>query len=162
MVLVFPAPESNRRSRLERPPSSPLADGNEWSRRRASNSGPDYERRLPRSCHIPICKRTFRFVRSHCRSGKSGAPPGIRTRTSMFLRHARIPIPPAGQKSKKARSPHGEFRALRKRKSPERFRGPGLGAVSALALAFLRFRTRAVLAEFPAILYEALPARWQG
>jgi hypothetical protein len=31
-----------------------------------------------------------------------------------------------------------------------------------LALAFLRFRTRAVLAEFPAIQYEALPARWQG
>jgi hypothetical protein len=31
-----------------------------------------------------------------------------------------------------------------------------------LALAFLRFRTRAVLAEFPAILYEALLARWQG
>lgn len=51
---------------------------------------------------------------------------------------------------------------LWKRKSPERFRGPGLGAVSALALAFLRFRTRAVLADFPAIQYEALPARWQG
>jgi len=31
-----------------------------------------------------------------------------------------------------------------------------------LALAFLRLRTRAVLADFAAILYEALPARWQG
>jgi hypothetical protein len=51
---------------------------------------------------------------------------------------------------------------LWKRKSPERFRGPGLGAVSALALAFLRFRTRGLLAEFPAIQYEAPPARWQG
>ena len=28
---------------------------------------------------------------------KSGTPPGIRTRNFMFLRHARIPIPPAGQ-----------------------------------------------------------------
>ena len=79
----------------------------------------------------------------------------------MFLRHARIPLPPAGHKKKKP----GHLTAqsgLWKIKSPERFRGPGLGAVSALALAFLRFRTRAVLAEFPAIQYEALPARWQG
>lgn len=51
---------------------------------------------------------------------------------------------------------------LWKRKSPERLRGPGPGEVSALALAFLRFRTRAVLAEFPAIQYEAFPALWQG
>ncbi len=79
----------------------------------------------------------------------------------MFLRHARIPFPPAGHENKKP----GHLTAqsgLWERKSPERFRGPGLGAVSALALAFLRFRTRAVLAEFPAIHDEAPPARWQG
>ena len=60
---------------------------------------------LPCTCHIPSCKRTIRLFRSHCRSGaeanplpqKSGTPPGIRTRNLMFLRHARIPIPPAGQ-----------------------------------------------------------------
>ena len=61
---------------------------------------------LPWSCHIPSCKRTIRLFRSHCRSGhgssfasakKSGTPPGIRTRNFMFLKHARIPIPPAGQ-----------------------------------------------------------------
>ena len=124
---------------------------------------------LPCTCHIPSCKRTVRLFRSYCRSGgsifasakKPGTPPGIRTRKSMFLRHARIPLPPAGHKNKKP----GHLTAqsgLWKIKSPERFRGPGLGAVSALALAFLRFRTRAVLAEFPAIQYEALPARWQG
>ena len=28
---------------------------------------------------------------------KSGTPPGIRTRNFMFLRHARMPVPPAGQ-----------------------------------------------------------------
>ena len=90
-----------------------------------------------------------------------GAPPGIRTRISMFLRHARIPIPPAGHENKKARTPHGELRALEKKK-PGALSRSGLGVVSALALAFLRFRTRAVLADFPAIQYEALPARWQG
>lgn len=60
---------------------------------------------LPCTCHIPSCKRTVRLFRSqlperrkHLRfRKKSGTPPGIRTRNSMFLRHARIPIPPAGQ-----------------------------------------------------------------
>jgi hypothetical protein len=68
------------------------------------------------------------------------------------------------QRGAKQKSPGTSRRnpGFRKRKSPERLRGPGLGAVSALALAFLRFRTRAVLAEFPAIQYEALPARWRG
>jgi hypothetical protein len=66
-----------------------------------------------------------------------------------------------GTKTKKARTPHGELRALEKKK-PGALSRSGLGAVSALALALLRFRTRAVLAEFPAIKYEALPACWQG
>lgn len=73
---------------------------------------------LPCTCHIPSCKRTVRLFRSHCRSGgsafasvkKSGTPPGIRTRNFMFLRHARMPIPPAGQT--KTRGPCGATRAL--------------------------------------------------
>ena len=79
----------------------------------------------------------------------------------MLLRHARIPLPPAGHENKKP----GHLTAqsgLWKRKSPERFGGPGLGEVSAMALAFLRFRTRAVLAEFLAIYDEAVSARRQG
>jgi hypothetical protein len=47
---------------------------------------------LPWSCHIPSCKRTM--------LQKSGAPPGIRTRRTAFLRRGRIPIPPAGQNKK--------------------------------------------------------------
>ena len=68
---------------------------------------------------------------------------------------------PRSISTKKARTPQGEFRALEKKK-PEALSRSGLGAVSASALAVLRFRTRAVLAEFLAIHYEALHARRQG
>ena len=98
---------------------------------------------LPCTCHIPSCKRTVRLFRSHCRSGgstfasakKPGTPPGIRTRKSMFLRHARIPLPPAGHENKKP----GHLTAqsgLWKIKSPERFRGPGLGGSQRVGASF--------------------------
>ena len=48
----------------------------------------------------PSCKRAARAL---ARARKSGAPPGIRTRSSVFLTHARMPIPPAGRSGRGTR-----------------------------------------------------------
>lgn len=71
---------------------------------------------------------------------------------------------PFRQRGTKQKSPVTSRRipGFKEKKKPGALSRSGPGAVSASALAFLRFRTCAVLAEFAAILYEALPARWQG
>lgn len=45
----------------------------------------------------PSCKRAG--ASAFARARKSGTPPGIRTRISVFLRHARMPIPPWGSEA---------------------------------------------------------------
>ncbi len=80
-ILWRSRPELNRHSRLERPLSSPLDDGNEWGSQRASNSRLDAGNvaLFPLSyacpvCYIPSCKRTIRLFRSHCRGGAEAFP----------------------------------------------------------------------------------------
>ena len=54
-------------------------------------------------CHTELSKSAAsRQPAERSPPAKSGTPPGIRTRRNVFLRHARMPLPPAGQK--KARS----------------------------------------------------------
>ena len=96
---------------------------------------------LPCTCHIPSCKRTVRLFRplperrKHLRfRKKTGTPPGIRTRNIMFLRHARIPIPPAGQ----TKSP-GTLRRTRAREES--------GRNSSLAVSFGPEGARGRIAE---------------
>ena len=115
---------------------------------------------LPCLCHIPSCKRTIRLFpvalperrrSSFASAKKSGTPPGIRTRNFMFLRHARIPIPPAGQ----TKSPGTLRRTRASRES---------GRNSSLAASFGPDRARGRIAErtrvrLPLAAYPRLQSR---
>ncbi len=168
-------PELNRHSRLERPLSLPLDDGNEWSTQRASNSRPDAGD-VARCLLSYVCPglATSQVVKERSAlSGRFAAADGERIARRKFWCPTRDSNPDKrvsetrayADSASGARKNPGTSRrnpGSGKEKARSAFAVRALGEVSAMALAFLRFRTRAVLAEFPAIYGEVIPARWQG
>jgi hypothetical protein len=121
-------PESNRHPRIEGPRSSPLDDGNRRSKRQTSKSR--CAELAPVLPHPKLSKNNPLFPdamperrASALLAQKFGTPPGIRTPISMFLKHARMPIPPAEQKKPGVLT---DFRALEKKK-PGALARSGLG-----------------------------------
>ena len=137
-----------------------------WSRRQESNLRPPRPERgaLPAALQRvrvvlphPNCQRTSAKPGRHAGAVETGTPPGIRTRSSVFLRHARMPDSASGASCSFlacAPLPGGEGRQQKKKPGDLAAR-PGLGETlnaksaraSSMARSYMRPRIAAARAR---------------